>query len=297
MNENLITEIFIDVDDFYTSFGQELNKKTLDFNNAYRDKKGQLSMSEIMTIEIMFHYSRFRTFKDYYLRFVLLEGKKYFPKTVSYNRFVELSQRIVFPLAMYLITRRFGDSTGIAFIDSTKIIVGNVKREKQLKVFKNIAAKSKDSVGWFYGFKLHIVINHIGELIGVCLSPANTDDRSIAIIDKITHFLTGLLFGDKGYISSGLTTYLFEKGIRLVTKIKKNMKNILMSPVEKLLLRKRAVIESVNDYLKNVFYIEHTRHRSHNNFFSNLFSGLIAYTFAPKKPSISLDFLPEIIPN
>lgn len=104
----------------------------------------------------------------------------------------------------------------------------------------------------------------------------------------LTKNLFGKLFADKGYMSPKLFAKLCERNIQLVTKIRKNMKNKLMNLTDKLLLRKRAVIECVNDFLKNVCDIEHSRHRSVNNFFTNAFSALVAYSFLPKKPSISL---------
>ncbi len=123
------------------------------------------------------------------------------------------------------------------------------------------------------------------------LTPGNVDDRkplkNKSFNDKI--------YGDKGYLGKGLFDQLFVDGIHLITKVRKNMKKKAMDFMERVLLRKRAVIESVNDILKNVCYIEHTRHRSVDNFVSNLVSGLIAYSFLPKKPSIKMiNMLPNI---
>jgi hypothetical protein len=164
-----------------------------------------------------------------------------------------------------------------------------MRREHSNKVFKGTATKGKTSVGWFFGFKLHIIINDKGEILEFMLTQGNVDDRDPL---KYKHFhdkIFGKLFGDKGYISSNLFDQLFVDGIHLVTKIKKNMKNALMHISDKLTLKKRAIIETVNDELKNMCQIEHTRHRSFDNFVTNLLSGLIAYSFFPKKPSINLE--------
>ena len=141
-------------------------------------------------------------------------------------------------------------------------------------------------MGWFFGFKLHIVINDKGELIAFKMTPANTDDR--VPVDEMTQGLKGKLFGDRGYISQTLFNALYQQGLQLVTKIKKNMKNKLMPLIDKLLLRKRAIVETVFDQLKNISQIEHSRHRSINNFMVNLVGALAAYILQPKKPSLNL---------
>ena len=144
-------------------------------------------------------------------------------------------------------------------------------------------------MGWFFGFKLHLIINDKGEILSFYLSKGNVDDRNVKIITKMTKDIFGKMFGDKGYISQALSDILFGDGIHLVTAIKKNMKQKALSNEEKLLLRKRSVIETVNDELKNICQIEHTRHRSLNGFLLNIISALAAYAFFPKKPSIKKD--------
>ena len=142
-------------------------------------------------------------------------------------------------------------------------------------------------MGWFYGFKLHISINDCGEILNFCLTQGNIDDRNPKVIKQLTKSMFGKLFADKGYISQKLFDSLWDKGIELITKQKKNVKKKgLIKLSDKLLLRKRAVIESVNDFLKNICQIEHSRHRSFHNFIVNLISGLAAYSYIPKKPSI-----------
>jgi hypothetical protein len=143
-------------------------------------------------------------------------------------------------------------------------------------------------VGWFYGFKLHLVVNDRGELLAFCLTPGNTDDRQP--VPRLARRLFGRLFGDKGYLSAALAEQLFlTQGLRLITKLRKNMRNVLMPLADKLLLRKRAIIESINDQLKNICQIEHTRHRSPLNFLVHLLAGLVAYCHQPKKPSLVRD--------
>ena len=192
-------------------------------------------------------------------------------------------------MVVFLQTCCLGQCSGISFIDSTVIKACHHKREKQNKVFKGIAAKGRGTMGWFFGFKLHIIINERGEIIDFLITRGNVDDRK-PLKDKSFHDkIFGKLFGDRGYLGKDLFEELFVNGIHLVTKIKKNMKNSLMNVYDKILLRKRAVVESVNDILKNQCQIEHTRHRSFDNFITNLISGLIAYSFYPSKPNINID--------
>jgi len=181
-----------------------------------------------------------------------------------------------------------GKCSGINFLDSTTVEVCSTRRINSHRVFENLAKRGKSSTGWFFGFKLHIAINDKGEIIAFCLTAGNVDDRDWAVISKLTAEMFGKLFADRGYISAALFERLWDRGIQLITKLRSNMKNKLMDITDKLLLRKRAVIESVNDFLKNICQIEHSRHRSTHNFFINLISGLIAYSFIPKKPSLHI---------
>jgi len=142
------------------------------------------------------------------------------------------------PLALYTQRFRTGTVTGISFIDSTPIKACHCRRIHSHKVFEGVAKRGKNSTGWFYGFKLHLVINEMGEILFFYLSPGNVDDRN------------------RGYISKELFELLYLRGIQLITRRKKNLKNMLMDIGDKLLLRKRAVIESVNDFLKNICQVE-----------------------------------------
>jgi hypothetical protein len=244
-----------------------------------------------MTIMVYFHISRYRTFKDYYTKHVCQHMRSEFPGLVSYNRFVELMGGAMIPLMVYLQRCRLKKSTGIAFVDSTTIKVCHNRRIHNHKTFNGIAQRGKTSMGWFYGFKLHLIVNHTGDLVSVMLTPGNTDDRNLSMMQILTKDVLGKLFGDRGYISAKLFKALLKHGLQLITRLKKNMANKLMPLMDKLLLKKRALIESINDQLKNLCQIEHTRHRSPINFLGNLFSGLIAYTFSPQKPSIVGDDL------
>jgi hypothetical protein len=214
-----------------------------------------------------------------------------FPQTVSYNRFVELEQKIVVKMTLFLQLCCLGKSTGISYIDSTPLRVCHIKREHSHSTFKGIATKGKSSMGWFFGFKLHIVINDRGEIFDFVITQANVDDREPLKNKRFHDKLFGKIFADRGYISQDLFERLFVDGIHLITRLKKNMKNSLMSIGDKIYLRKHALIETVNDELKNICQVEHTRHRCFVNFMANMVSALIAYNFLPKKPSLNLEII------
>lgn len=291
MIKDKILEIFIKVDDFCNIFEHEIAKHQLPKNTKIktRNRKTGLCASEVITLLIAFHSGQFRNFKHFYLYYVQVHLKSEFPGLVSYNRFIELSHRhaIAFMLFLHYCCR--GECTGISFIDSTVIRVCHNKRIKRNKVFKDIAKIGKSTVGWFFGFKLHLIINDKGEILSFYLTQGNVDDRNTKVITNMTKKLFGEIFADKGYISKALSDLLFGNGIQLITAIRRNMKEKALSNEEKLLLRKRAVIETVNDELKNICQIEHTRHRSINGFIINVISAIAAYSFFPKKPSIKKD--------
>ena len=286
--DDLIISVFYEIDNFCKKFIPYMEQQSIqtDGSPVSLELPSRLSLSEVMAICAVFHLSGYRTFKWFYQKLVLKDYRKFFPNLVSYNRFVELMPYTALPMVFFACSRG-GECTGTSFVDSTTIDVCDNHRIQQHKVFKDIARRGKSSTGWFYGFKLHISINDRGEILGFCLTPGNKDDRNPGVMGHLTKNIFGKLFADKGYISKKLARQLLENGIHLVTKQKKNAKSKgLMGLFDKILLRKRAVIECVNDFLKNICQIEHSRHRSCCNFVVNLISGIAAYSFLPKKPSI-----------
>ena len=287
--DEFIISIFCELDNFCKELNTYLEHFMLpgDKKILRLQPSRSLSLSEIMTICVSFHLSGYRNFKGYYTNFIAKTYHTFFPKLVSYNRFVELMPYVAIPLTLFMQMKGIGSCTGITFMDSTTLDVCDTHRISQHKVFQGIAQRGKSSTGWFYGFKLHLTINECGEILNFCLTPGNVDDRNPKVIQQLTKNVYGKLFADKGYLSQTLMEELFEKDIFLITKQRKNSKqHKLLQFCDHILLRKRAIIERVNDFLKNVCQIEHSRHRSGCNFITNLVSGLVAYSFLPKKPSI-----------
>jgi len=293
ISSDKITEIFCLIDDFCKEFEKAKSGHILNENNDVkrRNRSCKLSDSEVICILVLFHYGQFRNLKHFYNDYVCVHMKSEFPETVSYNRFVELQKKVIMPMAIFLKMCCLGKCTGISFFDSPPLRACHVKREKQHKTCKGLAAKGQCSLGWFYGFKLHLIINDRGEILDFMLTPGNIDDREPLKNYNFHKRIFGKIFGDKGYIGKDLFEQLFVDGVHLVTKPRKNMKNSLMHYHDKILLKKRALIETVNDELKNICQIEHTRHRSFENFINNMISGLIAYSFFPKKPSLNIEII------
>lgn len=280
-----LTSLFCSVDDFWEIFKNDWEEHMIGTGKSKRGPESKFSISEMMTIVILFHQSNYRTFKHFYA-FISIHFKKHFPNLISYSRFVYLMKDLFIPLFAYLLDRN-GSVTGIAFVDATSIKVCHGKRIKRNKVFKGFARRGKTTTGWFYGFKLHLIINENGEILSFLVTPGNVAD--ISVLNGLSKGIIGKLFGDKGYISSKLGKQLMERGLELFTTLRSNMKQKLMSVKDKVLLRKRSIIETVNDQLKNISQIEHSRHRSVSNFLVNLLGGLAAYSHQEKKPSLNLD--------
>ncbi|MBC8137268.1 MAG: IS982 family transposase [Fibrella sp.] len=297
-----LTELFCKVDDFCQ---QEVATKDtikpclplLQPMIRRRNRSRSLCQSEILTLLIAFHQSNYRTFKAFYTGHVCLYWRKEFPGLVSYQRFIEWMPSALAPLLAYL-RSLFAKCSGITFVDSTDLPVCDNHRIHQHKVFIGLAKRGKTSTGWFFGFKLHLIIDEKGQLLDISLTAGNVDDR--APIPKFAKNLFGKLVGDKGYLSAKLSERLLtENGVHLLTKLRDKMKSVALTNLwDNLLLRKRAVIESVVDQLKNISQVQHTRHRSVNGFLVNLVSALIAYCHQPKKPSLlSKDSNGEMILN
>lgn len=293
--EYKITELYCAIDEFCKYFEAENVGRLLAGEDGVkrRRRKASISDSEIITILLYFHFGSFRNFKHYYLLFIKGTLKSYFPTAVSYNRFVELESRVFFPLMFFLNLRAFGKCTGITFVDSTMIPVCHNLRRYANKVFKGLATDGKGTMGWCHGFKLHLACNDMGGIISFVLTGANVSDKDPKVFEVLAKRLYGKLFADKGYISQKLFEFLFEDGIQLVTGIRVNMKNKLMPFYDKMMLRKRYIIETINDLLKNTAQIVHSRHRSINNFIMNLISALGAYCFFENKPKALTGYVIE----
>lgn len=282
INEQKLLEIFIWTDDFVKASDRII----LSAQIGQRRRTPGLSTSEQLTLLIFYHHSGYKCFEYYYERCVLKDLLPYFPKAPSYTRFVQLIPRCLKPLYwMGQIRGRLAQDTGTYFVDSKKLPVCDNRRIHSHKVFKGIAQRGKTSTGWFFGMKIHLVINNLGEIVNFVLTAGNVMDNAKKVLDKLFNLLHGKCFGDKGYITK-LFEHYFQQGLHLISRIRKNMKNKPMDWCDKMMLFKRGMIESVNDILMTVFDIDHTRHRSPINAATHIFGAIVAYSFYHSKPTV-----------
>ncbi|SCZ70431.1 IS982 family transposase [Photorhabdus luminescens] len=280
-----LVELFCDVDDFCRVFIPLWEQQCIEEGHRQRRRHGRMSASGIMTIVIAFHMSHYRDFKNFYFGLVRRYPQQDFPTLLSYTRFLGVVSSVLGPLCSYL-TQVKGKPTGLAFVDSTSIRVCHNIRIPRHKVFDGIAKRGKGSMGGFFGFKLHLIVNHQGEIVSAKLTPGNVDDREP--VRELAAGLTGTLYGDKGYISQALFDDLNATGVTLITDTRSNMKAKALSVWDKVMLSKRFIIETIHAQLKNISQIEHSRHRSLQGFMLNVLGGLIAYCFKENKPSLNI---------
>jgi transposase len=284
-----LTSIFCFIDDFCKQILPELRKNLICDGKKFRVRTDCLSESEIITILIWFNLSGFNCFKHFYLsnQSVL---KLNFPKIPCYERFIIL-QKKSFVLTNILLRFLTSQSkrTDVYYIDSTFLEVCKNKIIYRHKTFKGLAARGVSSCGWFYGFKLHLITNHLGEIVSFAITKGNVSDQKMT--QKLSKNLSGFLFGDKGYLSAKTSKDLLKQGLHLITKVRQNMKPKPISESNKFLLRRRGIIETIFGQLKDFRHLVHTKYRSKINYFTNILSSLLAYMLNPNKPRICLNWL------
>lgn len=272
--------VFSFVDDFCKGFDPWYQRQVI--GSGHRQRRGRLSLSEVLTILIAYHASGMACFK-YFYEDLQTSQKHLFPGLVHYDRFIVLMKR-AFPCLLCLLKSLEGEVTEYLFIDATPMAVCHTLREKRHKTFKGLATKGKTSTGWFFGFKLHFLFNTRGEIIRLVITKGNVDDR--APVPEMVKGLKAKVIGDKGYLSKKLFGNLFQKGVTLITKIRKNMQNCLMDATDKMMLMRRSFIETIFSSLKSLNTLIHHRHRSPLNAFTHLLAGLVHYQLREDKPSL-----------
>lgn len=284
-NENQLWHIFMEADDYCLALQAWSQRNGRDTRRSYWQNP-QLSDSEIITILVFYHYSGYKCFQYYYQRMVLGELRSYFPKAVSYERFLASIPRLVPSIYVFLqVLMSQSKRTQFYFIDSKKLAVCHNKRIHSHRVFDGIAERGKTSVGWFYGLKTHLLLNHMGQIVNFQLTPGNISDNHPDLLKDMLGDLKGECYGDKGYLTS-LFEHFYERGMHIVSKVRNNMKNKLMPISQKMRLKKRGLIESVFDIMTSVLDLEHARHRKPANALAHILSCLCAYCFYPNKPSV-----------
>jgi hypothetical protein len=280
-----LTELYVEIDDFCRKFIASLDNSLLGDGKILIDTPG-LSLSEVMTILVYYHFSKFDCLKHYYLIKSISDFKVAFPKLPSYNRFVERIPEVSL-IAMIYLQYRQTRFNGAGYIDATPLRVSHNKRTNSHKVFKLTAKLGKSSMGWFYGFKLHVICDFAGNIIKCRITNGAANDLKIGA--DMMKDLKGKIYADKGYIGKKEFLKLLDSGLILITGIKKNMKDRLLELWDKILLKKRSLIESVYNVMKNTLHLEHSRHRSVVNAGIYYITTLIAYCWKPNKPQIKFN--------
>lgn len=280
-----LIRIFMHIDDFCLYLEKYLQDQPEEKLLLGRFE-GRMSISEILSIIVFYHHSGYKCFQYYFQRMVEPELQSYFPGLVTYKRFLTLIGKATPHL--YLLAKHqclATSQTGIMYVDAKKLPVCHNRRINNHKVFKGLASRGYSSTGWFFGLKLHLVINNLGQVANFCLTAGNIADNNSEVLRQLFTGLNGTCYGDKGYLTK-IFEELLDGGVKLVTKIRKNMKNKLMDLQDKYRLFKRGVIESVFDIMMTVCDIEHTRHRSPKNGMAHMLAAIIGYGFLEKKPTV-----------
>jgi len=289
-----MVELYVIIDDFCKKFTPKyinlLKRKQL----KCRNRSSMLNSSEIVLIILLFTQSGYKCFKWYYINEVMGTYRGYFKELPSYNRFIELmpgNMLILFRFLKYLMFKVRSQNNNVEFVDSTKIPVCHNKRTSSHKVFEGLANMGKSSMGWFFGFKLHFTCDINGNLTNLVVTNANIDDRTPVL--RLAKGFMGKLFGDKGYIDKKLSEQLSELGITLMTQSKKNMKARFLPAnlIDIAYSKKRSLIESVINILKNKLQLCHTRHRSWKNFMVHIVATLLGYQLLCNKPKLNFNDL------
>jgi Transposase DDE domain len=283
MLERLV-ETFCEVDDFCKAFVPQWEAYLLGTGSAPRGPEPGLFVSEIITILLMLHSSQFKYLKSFYQGVMGDVLRQYFPDMPCYERFVTIQKSVFMPLLFFLLSR-LGQRTGIYYIDSTALPVCHNRRISRHQTFEGLAARGKTSMGWFFGFKLHLVFNQLNQIVALKITAGNVADTKA--VPSLTQNLTGKLFGDKGYIGKNLAQQLLRRGLALFTRVRKNMKSLPLSMTDKMLLNARNMAETIIGHIKAFSSLNLPKHRAPINAFLHLLAALTAYQLNPIKPAAS----------
>jgi hypothetical protein len=287
-----LVEDFCQFDDFCQAFYPHWDARLLRQEAQPAKKRGPpagLADSEIMTILVLYHSSHFRHFKAFYEGVVLTLLRSAFPQSPCYARFIALTNHVWMPLTVFLLSR-MGRRTGIYYIDSTPLAVCHNRRIGRHQVFADLAARGKSSIGWFVGVKLHLVFNHERQIVALKLTPGNVNDTTP--VPDLTQDLIGKLFGDKGYVGKELARRLLRRGLALMTRVRRNMKRLPVSFLDKALLNGRNIVETIIGHIKQFSSLRLPKHRSAFNAFTHVVAAVVAYQIDPLPPKPIRAFVP-----
>jgi hypothetical protein len=278
-----LEEVFCAVDDFCKGFQPQWEAHLIGGGNKPRGPEPGLCDSEIIVLLLVLHSSGYKYLKNFYNGPMGEVLRRYFPDMPCYERFIALQKRVFVPLMFFMISR-LGKKTGIYYVDSTALPVCHNRRIQRHKTFAGLAARGKTTMGWFFGFKLHLVFNELNEIVALKLTGGNVSD--ITPVPSLTKDLTGKLFGDKGYIGKKLAEKLLRRGLALLTRVRKNMKSLPISMIDKMLLNTRNMAETIIGKIKLFSSLNLPKHRLPINAFLHILAAITAYQINPIKPDI-----------
>ncbi|MBV8453662.1 MAG: IS982 family transposase [Deltaproteobacteria bacterium] len=280
-----LTEVFCEVDDFCQAFDAQWKVHLLGSGAAPRGPKPGLAVSEIITLLLVLHSAGFKYLKNFYQGFAMPMLRPGFPAMPCYEQFVTIQKRAFVPLLFFLLSR-MGKTTGIYYIDSTSLPVCDNHRLYRHKTFAGLARRGKTSRGWFFGFKLHLVFNHLNQIVACKLTPGHLHDTQP--VPQLTKHLLGKLFADKCYLGKQLAHALLGRGLTLFTRIRKNMKALPRALPDKLLLKARNMAETIIGTIKQFSSLNLPKHRLPLNAFLHLLATITADQINPIKPKFKL---------
>jgi len=275
-----LVEQFCVFDDFVSAVRAQIAGRLLSDGKSERRRGPPAGLvdSEIMTILIMYHESRFKNFKIFYNVMILKMYRTCFPCAPCYERFLTLT-KYVLPLLTLFLASMASTKTGIYYVDSTPLPVCHNKRISKHRVFEGLAARGRTSVGWFFGFKAHFIFNDLRQVVAVKITPGNVNDT--VPLPELSKNLSGKIFGDKGYVSKKVAKILSERGLFLLTRPKKNMAPLPISVHDEILLKGRSIAETIIGHIKEFSSLRLPKHRSVPNAFTHIIAAIVSYQFQP----------------
>lgn len=279
-----LEEVFCEVDDFCKVFQAQWEAYLIGREEKPRGPDPGLCDSEIITLLLVLHSSGYKYLKNFYNGPMGEILQRYFPGMPCYERFVTLQKRAFMPL-MFFMYSRLGRKTGIYYIDSTALPVCHNRRIRRHKTFAGLAERGKTTMGWFFGFKLHLVFNELNEIVALKMTTGNVPDTTP--VPQLTKGLIGKLFGDKGYIGKKLAEELLRRGLTLFTRVRKNMKSLPISMIDKMLLNGRGMAETIIGKVKAFSSLNLPKHRLPVNGFLHILAAVTAYQINPIKPDLA----------
>ncbi|PJI36520.1 IS982 family transposase [Acinetobacter pseudolwoffii] len=280
------TELFCVTDDFFLKFEATYWQFLMQSHRFSRIRAAHLSLSEITFIAIWYKCSHFTNFKAFFT-WLKQDKSSLFNSLPCYQRMIHLINTHQLALHALHVALMKGQRSQYLWIDSTTLPVCKNQRIQRHKSLAEIASRGKSSMGWFYGCKLHIVMNQLGEV--VCSALSNGHVADIRMVEHLVEGLEAKLYADRGYISQDLKNRLKEQGIDLITYHRKNMQAIQLSESDEYHLKQRNKIETLFSLLKGQYNLVTNKARSMAGFLSGIYASLCAYQLTHQnKPKIQI---------